>query len=82
MALAPATNAPSSCYIPSFVLIGPDPHLECFMSKTSYARRKAHRALGREFKEGKLDEGAAKAYQATEEKRQAKIKEAKEKAKK
>jgi hypothetical protein len=38
--------------------------------------------LGRQFKEGKLDEAAAAAYQATEEKRQAKLKEAKEKAKK
>ena len=42
------------------------------MSKTSQARRKAHRALGREFKEGKLDEAAAAAYKAAEEKRVAK----------
>jgi hypothetical protein len=52
------------------------------MSKSSYARRKAHRALGRDFKAGKLDETTAATYQATEAKRQAKIKEAKEKAKK
>jgi len=32
------------------------------MSKTSYARRKAHRALGRQFKEGKLDETQTAAY--------------------
>jgi len=42
------------------------------VSKTSQARRKAHRALGREFKEGKLDEAAAAAYKAAEEKRVAK----------
>jgi hypothetical protein len=42
------------------------------MSKTSYARRQAHRALGRQFKEGKLDEAQAAAYKAAEEKRQAK----------
>jgi hypothetical protein len=56
--------------------------MESFMSKSSYARRKAHRALGRQFKEGKLDEAAAAAFKAVEDKRQAKIKEAKEKAKK
>jgi hypothetical protein len=56
--------------------------MESFMSKSSYVRRKAHRALGRQFKEGKLDEAAAAAYKAVEDKRQAKIKEAKEKAKK
>ena len=50
------------------------------MSKTSYARRQAHRAQGRLAKEGKLDEAAA-AYKAAEEKRQAKIKAAKEKNK-
>jgi hypothetical protein len=55
--------------------------MESFMSKSSYARRKAHRALGRQFKEGKLDEAAAATYQAAEEKRQARLKEAKEKAK-
>jgi hypothetical protein len=55
--------------------------MECLMSKSSYARRKAHRAQGREFKAGKLDEAAAAKYQAAEEKRQAKIKEAKDKAK-
>ena len=44
------------------------------MSKTSYARRKAHRALGRDFKAGTLDETAAAAYKAAEEKRQTKLK--------
>ena len=42
------------------------------MSKTSYARRKAHRALGRTVKEGKADEAAATAYKTAEEKRLAK----------
>ena len=42
------------------------------MSATSQARRKAHRALGRQFKEGKLDEAAAAAYKAAEDKRLAK----------
>ena len=42
------------------------------MSKTSYARRKAHRALGRQFKEGKLDETQAAAFKLAEEKRLAK----------
>jgi hypothetical protein len=51
------------------------------MSKSSYARRKAHRALGRDLKAGKLDEAAAASYQAAEDKRQAKIKAAKDKAK-
>ena len=44
------------------------------MSASSYARRKAHRALGRDMKEGKLDEAAAAAYKAAEEKRVAKNK--------
>jgi hypothetical protein len=44
------------------------------MSTSSYARRKAHRALGREFKAGKLDETAAAAYKAVEDKRLAKLK--------
>ena len=43
------------------------------MSATSQARRKAHRALGRDFKAGKLDEAAAAAYKAAEEKRVAKL---------
>ncbi|MEI8196804.1 MAG: hypothetical protein WCI73_12970 [Phycisphaerae bacterium] len=42
------------------------------MSVSSYARRKAHRALGRDLKEGKLDEAAAAAYKVAEEKRLAK----------
>jgi hypothetical protein len=42
------------------------------MSASSYARRKAHRALGRDFKAGKLDEAAAAAYKTAEEKRLAK----------
>ena len=50
------------------------PALECHMSTSSYARRKAHRALGREFKAGKLDEAAAAAYKAVEDKRLAKLK--------
>ena len=44
------------------------------MSKTSYARRKAHRALGRDAKAGKLDEAAAAAYKTAEDKRLAKLK--------
>ena len=44
------------------------------MSKTAYARRKAHRALGRDAKAGTLDEAALAAYKAAEEKRQAKLK--------
>ena len=47
------------------------------MSASSYARRKAHRALGRQFKEGKLDETAAATYKAAEEKRVAKLPKAK-----
>jgi hypothetical protein len=44
------------------------------MSASSYARRKAHRAQGRLVKEGKLDEAAAAAWKAAEEKRVAKLK--------
>jgi hypothetical protein len=44
------------------------------MSVTSKARRSAHRALGRNVKEGKADEAAAAAYKAVEEKRVAKLK--------
>ncbi len=44
------------------------------MSKTSYARRKAHRALGRQIKEGKADETTAAAWKTAEEKRVAKLK--------
>ena len=51
------------------------------MSKTSYARRQAHRAQGRLAKEGKLDEAAAATYKAAEDKRLAKIKAAKDKNK-
>jgi hypothetical protein len=43
------------------------------MSDAAYKRRLAHRALGRDFKAGKLDEAAAAAYKAAEDKRQAKI---------
>jgi hypothetical protein len=43
------------------------------MSKTSYARRKAHRELGRQVKEGKVDEATAAAWKAAEDKRQAKL---------
>jgi hypothetical protein len=43
------------------------------MSKTSYARRKAHRALGRDVAAGKTDEATAAAWKATEEKRKAKL---------
>ena len=43
------------------------------MSKTSYARRKAHRALGRQVKEGKADETASAAWKTAEEKRVAKL---------
>ncbi len=44
------------------------------MSKSSYARRQAHRALGRDLKAGKLDEAAAAAYKVIEDKRLAKLK--------
>jgi hypothetical protein len=44
------------------------------MSKSSYARRKAHRALGRDVKAGKVDEAAAAAYKVVEDKRLAKLK--------
>jgi len=47
------------------------------MSETSKARRKAHRAAGRDFKAGKLDEAAAATYKAAEEKRVAKLPKAK-----
>jgi hypothetical protein len=47
------------------------------MSASSYARRKAHRALGRQVKEGKADEAAAAAWKAAEEKRVAKLPKAK-----
>jgi hypothetical protein len=43
------------------------------MSEKSYARRKAHRELGRQVKEGKADEATAAAYKAAEEKRKAKM---------
>jgi hypothetical protein len=43
------------------------------MSKTSYAKRKAHRALGREVAAGKADEATATTWKATEEKRKAKL---------
>jgi hypothetical protein len=44
------------------------------MSATSKARRSAHRALGRNVKEGKADEAAAAAYKVVEDKRTAKLK--------
>jgi len=47
------------------------------MSKSSYAKRKAHRELGRQVKEGKVDEAAAAAWKAAEEKRVAKLPKAK-----
>jgi hypothetical protein len=47
------------------------------MSKTSYKRRKAHRELGRQVKEGKADEAAAAAWKTAEEKRVAKLPKAK-----
>jgi hypothetical protein len=78
--LTPRQIPPFLLYFP-LVLNHPDPRLESFMSKSSYARRKAHRALGRDLKEGKLDETAAAAYKTVEDKRLAKIKAAKEKAK-
>lgn len=43
------------------------------MSKSSYARRKAHRALGRQVKEGKADEATAASWKTAEEKRVAKL---------
>jgi len=43
------------------------------MSASSYKKRKAHRELGRQVKEGKADEATAAAWKATEDKRQAKI---------
>ena len=43
------------------------------MSKSSYARRKAHRELGRQVKEGKADEAAAAAWKVAEDKRVAKL---------
>ena len=42
------------------------------MSKTSQARRTAHRALGREVKAGTADEAKAAAFKVAEEKRLAK----------
>lgn len=47
------------------------------MSKTSYKRRKAHRELGRQVKEGKADEATAAAWKAAEDKRVAKLPKAK-----
>lgn len=47
--------------------------LERNVSKTSYERRKAHRALGRTVKEGKADETQAAAWKTAEEKRVAKL---------
>jgi hypothetical protein len=44
------------------------------MSEKSKARRKAHRELGRQVKEGKVDEAAAAAWKTAEEKRVAKLK--------
>jgi len=52
------------------------------MSKTSYARRKAHRALGRDVKAGKADEAAATTWKTAEDKRVAKLKAKTEAAKK
>lgn len=52
------------------------------MSDAAYKRRLAHRALGRDMKAGKLDEAAAAAYKAAEDKRQEKIKAKAEAAKK
>ena len=49
------------------------------MSASSYARRKAHRELGRQVKEGKADEAATAAWTATEEKRKARIEASKKK---
>ena len=43
------------------------------MSKSSYTRRKAHRALGRQVKEGKADEASTAAWKTAEEKRVAKL---------
>ena len=43
------------------------------MSASSYKKRKAHRALGREVAAGKVDEATAAAWKATEEKRKAKL---------
>ena len=47
--------------------------MESIVSKTSYERRKAHRALGRQVKEGKADETQAAAWKAAEDKRVAKL---------
>ena len=44
------------------------------MSEKSKARRKAHRELGRQVKEGKVDEAKAAEWKAAEEKRVAKAK--------
>lgn len=44
------------------------------MSEKSKARRKAHRELGRQVKEGKVDEATAAAYKAAEDKRVEKLK--------
>ena len=43
------------------------------MSEKSKARRKAHRELGRQVKEGKADETAAAGWKTAEEKRVAKL---------
>lgn len=43
------------------------------MSASSYKKRKAHRALGRDVAAGKADEATATAWKAAEEKRKAKI---------
>ena len=43
------------------------------MSASSYKKRKAHRELGRQVKEGKADEATAAPWKAAEEKRTAKI---------
>jgi hypothetical protein len=43
------------------------------MSKSSYEKRKAHRALGRDVAAGKADEATAATWKATEEKRKAKL---------
>lgn len=44
------------------------------MSEKSKQRRKEHRALGRQVKEGKADEATATAWKAVEDKRQEKLK--------
>jgi hypothetical protein len=43
------------------------------MSASSYKKRKAHRELGRQVKDGKADEATAAAWKTAEEKRQARI---------